>query len=204
MRIGVFGGTFDPPHLGHLVLAEEARDQLDLDRVLWLLTPVSPLKTREGITPWEIRLELLDAAIGDNSGFQICRVDIEHPTPHYAYESLRILGELYPGDELIYLIGGDSLHDLPRWERPGELLMNCSQLGVMRRPGADVDMDVLEQEIPGLSDKIAWVEAPLLEISGRMVRKRLENGRPVRYFLPPAVYEMILSRQLYRVNLHVD
>lgn len=204
MRIGIFGGTFDPPHLGHLVLAEEARDQLELDRVLWLLTPVSPLKAGEGITPWKIRLELLEAAIGDNPRFQICRVDTDRPAPHYAYESLRILGELYPGDELIYLIGGDSLHDLPRWERPGELLNNCSQLGVMRRPGTVADLDSLEREIPGISDKIAWVEAPLMEISGSMVRERLKNSRPVRYFLPPVVYEMILFRQLYKKDLQAE
>jgi nicotinate-nucleotide adenylyltransferase len=198
MRLGIFGGTFDPPHLGHLILAEEARYQLNLDRILWLLTPVSPLKMDAVVSPWEQRLELLEAALQDNSSFEVSRIDIDRPQPHYAYESVKILKKEYPGEPLIYLIGGDSLGDLPSWERPGELTALCDQIGVMHRPGSPIDLDRLEKQVPGLTSKVAWVESPLIEISGRGIRKRLHTGDPVRYYLPGAVYQIIQDKGLYR------
>lgn len=198
MRIGIFGGTFDPPHIAHLILAEESRVQLDLDRVLWLLTPVSPLKPDVSISPWVQRLELLEASLLDNPHFGLSRVDIDRPAPHYAYESMQILGEAFQGDQLVYLLGGDSLRDLPKWARPKELLNNCYQIGVMQRPGAEVEIEELESSIPGIQSKLVRVESPLLEISGRVIRERLKNGKPVRYFLHPKVYEIILDKNYYR------
>jgi nicotinate-nucleotide adenylyltransferase len=197
MKIGVFGGTFDPPHLAHLIFADEARWQLKLNRVLWLLTPVSPLKSDEEISPWEQRLELLEAALAGNQKFEVSRVDIHRPGPHYAYESMKILAGEYGGDELIYLIGEDSLRDLAKWEQPGELLRYCHQVGVMRRPDVEINFKVLEGAIPGIQSKLIWVESPLLEISGRMIRDRLKFGQPVRYFLPDAVHELIREKELY-------
>ena len=197
MRVGVFGGTFDPPHLAHLILAEEARYQLDLERVLWILTPVSPLKPGTSISPWRQRLDLLEAALMDNPTFEISRVDIDRPAPYYAVETIEILRESHLKGELIYLMGGDSLRDLTQWERPQELVDNCHALGIMRRPGDEIDLAKLEQIIPSLRAKVRWIDAPLLEISGRQIRERLINGEPVRYFLPPAVYQMIVDQNLY-------
>jgi len=197
MKIGVFGGTFDPPHMAHLIIAEEARWQLKLDLVLWLLTPVSPLKSEVEISPWEQRLELLDAALAGNQKFEVSRVDIDRPGPHYAYESMQILAGEYGGDELVYLIGEDSLRDLAKWERPGELLRYCHQVGVMGRPAVDIDFKDLEGAVPGIRSKLKWVDSPLMEISGRMIRDRLKFGQPVRYFLPDAVHEIILEKELY-------
>jgi len=197
MKIGVFGGTFDPPHMAHLIIAEEARWQLKLDLVLWLLTPVSPLKSEVEISPWEQRLELLDAALAGNQRFEVSRVDIDRPGPHYAYESMKILSGEYGGDELIYLIGEDSLRDLAKWERPGELLRYCHQVGVMGRSAVEFDFKDLEGAVPGIRSKLKWVDSPLLEISGRMIRDRLKFGQPVRYFLPDAVYEIIREKELY-------
>jgi len=198
MRFGVFGGTFDPPHLAHLILAEEARFQLELERILWVLTPVSPLKPGVHVSPWKHRFELLEAALVDNSKFEISRVDIDRAAPHYTFETLRILGERYPADDIVFLMGDDSLRDLPQWEKPEELLSNCKEIGVMRRPGAEINMPEVEHLIPGLSSKVKWVEAPLLEISGRLIRKRLRLGEPVRYFLPDEVYRIIKAKNLYR------
>lgn len=200
MRIGVFGGTFDPPHLAHLILAEEAHFQLDLERILWVLTPVSPLKPDVQISPWQQRVELLEAALMDNPKFTLSRVDIDRAAPHYAFETLRILGESFPADDIVFLLGGDSMRDLPQWEKPEELLSNCKKIGVMRRPGAEIDMPKLEQLIPGLNRKVKWIDAPLLEISGRLIRKRLRLGEPVRYFLPDEVYQLIKSKNLYRFD----
>ena len=198
MRVGVFGGTFDPPHLAHLILAEEARYQLDLERVLWILTPVSPLKPGTSISPWRQRLDLLEAALMDNPTFDISRVDIDRPPPYYAVETIEILRESHLKGELIYLMGGDSLRDLPQWERPQELVDNCGALGIMRRPGDEIDLAKLEHVIPNLRAKVRWIDAPLLEISGTQIRERFKNGEPARYFLPPAVYQMIIDQNLYQ------
>jgi nicotinate-nucleotide adenylyltransferase len=195
MRVGVFGGTFDPPHMAHLILAEEAHFQLDLERILWVLTPVSPMKPGVQISPWKQRFELLEAALVDNPKFEISQVEIDRPAPHYAFETLRILGERYPADDIVFLMGGDSLRDLPQWEKPEELLSNCKEIGVMRRPGVEINMPELERMIPCLSLKVKWVEAPLLEISGSLIRKRLRLGEPVRYFLPDGVYKIIKSKK---------
>jgi nicotinate-nucleotide adenylyltransferase len=198
LKTGVFGGTFDPPHIAHLILAEEARYQLDLEKILWVLTPISPLKPDARISPWEQRLELLEAALIDNPAFQVSAIEIDRPAPYFTFETLRILGENNKNENLIFLLGGDSLRDLPKWENPQELLRNCKEIGVMRRPRDDINMSELERLIPGLTSKVKWVEGPLLEISGSEIRRRVGIGQPVRYFLPPKVYQIIQAKQLYR------
>ena len=198
MRLGIFGGTFDPPHVGHLVLAQEALWQLNLDQVIWLLTPVSPFKSREDITPWQERWQLLVAATQDNPQFRLSRVDIERSAPTFAYESVQILRKTYPGEQLIYLVGADSLQDLPKWEQPQELVGSCDQIGVMHRTGSHIDLDLLEGQIPGLSAKLVWVGAPVIEISASTIRQRIGKNLPVRYFLPHAVYQIIQEKGLYR------
>ncbi|WP_299024518.1 nicotinate-nucleotide adenylyltransferase [uncultured Thermanaerothrix sp.] len=199
-RIGVFGGTFDPPHVGHLILASEAADQLGLGRVLWVLTPDPPHKRGQPITPLAIRLELVEAAIRSNPLFELSRVEIERPGPHYAVDTLRILHDLYPGDTLIYLIGGDSLRDLPTWHQPLKFLETCDGLGVMRRPGDAVDLSRLEAVLPGLERKVMFVDAPLLEISSSQIRQRVAEGRTYRYYLLPQVYELVEHYRLYRAT----
>ncbi len=200
MRLGIFGGTFDPPHLAHLIFAQEAAFQLYLERVLWLLTPISPLKSDVEISPWEQRLELLEAALEGNEYFSVSRVDIDRPGPHFAHESMKILIDENEGDQLLYLMGEDSLRDLAKWERPDQFLRYCHQVGVMRRPEVETNLEHLESNIPGIRSKIKWVESPLLEISGRMIRNRLRSGQPVRYYLPDAVHELIHEKGLYKVN----
>ncbi len=109
MKLGIFGGTFDPPHLGHLILAAEAQSQLALDSVLWVLTADPPHKSGQAISAWPTRLELLQAATRQDQGFTISRVDIDRPPPHYAFETVRLLKQEYPQAELFYLMGGDEL-----------------------------------------------------------------------------------------------
>lgn len=197
MKIGIFGGTFDPPHTGHLILAAEAKDQLGLDRVLWVLTANPPHKRDRSISPLEDRLALVDAALEDNRAFELSRVDIDRPPPHYAIDTVRLLREEYPGDELIYLMGGDSLHDLPTWHDPQGFVAACDAIGVMRRPGFTFDLGALEAVLPGLNEKVCWIETPLIEISGSDIRRRVVEGRSFRYFVPDAVRECILDRRLY-------
>lgn len=195
-RWGVFGGTFDPPHLGHLILAAEARWQLGLEGVLFTLTGQPPHKTRP-LTPVEDRLAMLEAAIADNPAFSISRVEIDRPGPHYAVDTMRLLAEEYPQYALVYLIGGDSLRDLPTWHHPREFLAACAALGVMRRPGARLEMDGLKAMLPSLEKKLEFIDAPLLEIASREIRQRVAKGGHYRYYLPERVYRIISERGLY-------
>lgn len=198
MRVGIFGGTFDPPHLGHLILADEALHQLKLMRVLWVLTPNPPHKLGQAISPWQQRFELVQAALADNPAFDISHVDVDRPGPHYAVDTVKLLISQMPGVELFYLMGGDSLHDLPTWFQPGELVQLCAGFGVMHRPADAVDLQKLEILLPGMSAKTHFIKAPLLEISSSDIRERAACGLPFRYFLSPVVFNLIQSEGFYR------
>lgn len=198
MKLGIFGGTFNPTHVAHLILAAEAHHQLALDRVLWVLTPDPPHKEGKLITPLEKRFEMLISAIASNPGFEISPAEIERPAPHYAVDTMKILAKRYPGDDLVYLMGGDSLKDLPTWARPLEFISTCAALGVMRRPGDEVNLKDLELLLPGISAKVSHVSAPLLGISATQIRQRIAVGLPFRYFLPEPVYRFIEENGLYR------
>lgn len=199
MRIGIFGGTFDPPHMGHLVLADEAYIQLHLDKLLWVLTPDPPHKLGQQISPVQQRLELVQAAIGDNPQFELSRVEMDRPGPHFAVDTVKLLQNQYPEAELFYLIGGDSLRDLVRWNRPRELVAAVAGLGVMRRPGDEIDLAALEEMLPGIASKINFIASPLIDIASHEIRKRIAAGKACRYYLHPAVYELIRQRKYYLV-----
>ena len=196
--IGIFGGTFDPPHLGHLILAAEARAQLGLERLLWVLTPDPPHKQNQSIAPLGHRLEMVKLAIANDPQFEISSVELTRPGPHYALDTVLILAGQNPGVNLVYLMGGDSLSDLPHWHRPADFVSACHLIGVMRRPGDTVELAALEKSLPDLRSKVRFVEAPLLDISAREIRRRIAEGRPFRYFLPERVYEYIDEHGLYR------
>ena len=197
-RIGIFGGTFDPPHLGHLILASEVRFQLDLDRLLWVLTPAPPHKPDRPITPVEHRLGMVAAALADAPDFELSTVEIDRPPPHYSIDTVRILRGQFPGNELVYLMGGDSLRDLHTWHAAEALVAELDGIGVMRRPEDDVDLGELEGRLPGAAAKVQVVRAPLLEIASSDIRQRVRAGAPYRYYVHPAVYERIEAEGLYR------
>jgi len=197
-RIGLFGGTFDPPHLGHLILASEAQTQLELNRLLWILTPEPPHKQDHLITPVEHRLAMVELAIKDNPAFELSRVELDRPGPHYTFDTIKLIAEQNPNADIVPIIGEDSLRDLPTWHQPQELVYACHWIGVMRRPNDEPNLDALEHEIPGISSKIHYVDAPLMEIASREIRSRIANGRSVRYYLPASVYDYIEQHQLYQ------
>lgn len=203
MRYGVFGGTFDPPHIGHLILAAEAREQLALDRVLWVLTPDPPHKQGRIISPLNIRLAMLQAALKDaqKSGqvtFEVCRVEMDRPAPHYAVDTVNLLREQYPQAQLVYLMGGDSLDDLPTWHAPQAFVAACDEIGVMERVGRAPNLDALDQTLPGLKAKTRFVQTPRIEISSSWLRQRRAAGRLVGCYLTPGVYQVVERRKLYR------
>ncbi len=198
MRIGIFGGTFDPPHIGHLILASEAFYQLELDNILWVITPDPPHKQKQAITPTKHRLDMTAAAISNDPNFMLSRIELDRLGPHYVADTMHMLRNHYPHGELIYLIGGDSLQNLPTWNRPRQFLTYCDALGVMRRPGAEFNLDELEIVIPGLKEKVRIIDTPLIEIASFQIRERIAQHQPFRYFLPEAVYQIIQERKLYR------
>jgi len=196
--IGIFGGTFDPPHLGHLILAAEAQAQLQLSRVLWMLTPQPPHKPERPITPLEHRLEMLRRVISDSPGFELSRVEIDRPGPHYTIDTLDQLQEKYPTGKLVLLIGGDSLRDLPGWNRPREIIAAVHAFGVMRRPGDSIELDALERVFPHIRDKLLFINAPQFDISSSTLRQRIADAGHYRYYLHPQVYDYIQQNHLYR------
>jgi nicotinate-nucleotide adenylyltransferase len=199
-RIGIFGGTFDPPHLGHLILASEAQHQLRLDRLMWVLTAVPPHKLGVPISALEDRLAMLRMAIEDEPAFELSSVDINRPGPHYTLDTVRILSRQNPGTALILLLGGDSLHDLPAWHEPAALVEAIHEVGVMRRIGDSIDLSALERQIPGLTAKVRFVDSPLLEISSHEIRQRTLRHQPFRYFLPAGVYRYIIDHRLFQTT----
>ncbi len=197
-RIGIFGGTFDPPHFGHLILAAEAQYQLELDLLLFVLTPDPPHKQSQTLTNLDDRLAMLSAAVEGNPGFMLSRVDIDRPGPHYTVDTLSLLREEYPQDVLIYLMGGDSLEGLlVDWHHQEEFIAACDLIGVMRRPHDHLDMTPLERAFPGICEKVRFVEAPLLEIASSQIRQRVREGRPFIFYLPEAVRRVIAERGIY-------
>mgnify|MGYP001765421058 CR=1 FL=1 len=195
--IGVFGGTFDPPHVAHLVLASEAQAQLGLDRVLWVLTPTSPHKVEQAITPVAVRLEMVRAAIQDDPVFEVSSVDLDRDPPYYAVDTMKLLQQKYPRAMLVYIMGEDSLRDLPKWHQPESFLQYCSFLGVMRRPKARVDLSRLAKVIPGIELKTRFIDIPLLQISSSDIRQSVARGDPFRYYLHEMVYHLVLKHHLY-------
>jgi nicotinate-nucleotide adenylyltransferase len=198
MRLGIFGGTFDPPHIGHTILADEALYQLKLDRVLWVLTLDPPHKRSEVITELDHRLAMVSAAIRCNQKFELSRVDMDRPAPHYAVDTVKLIQNEYPNSKIVYLLGGDSLENLPLWYCPREFVKRCHELGVMRRMGTSYEFEKLENKIPGIAEKIKFVDTPLIEIAASQLRTRIREKRSYRYYLPPPVFQVIENRQLYR------
>lgn len=195
-RLGVIGGTFDPPHVAHLVLAENGLVQLGLDRVLFVPAGRPPHKPEQPITPVRHRVAMVRAAVAGREVFQLSRVDVERPGPHYTVDMLHILRERHPGAKVILLMGGDSLAELPTWRDPAGVL-DQAELGVMQRSGWDTDLSSLTENLPGLAERVTWLDAPHMEISGTDLRRRVAEGLPIRYLVPRSVEAYVRENGLY-------
>jgi nicotinate-nucleotide adenylyltransferase len=195
-RLGILGGTFDPPHYGHLTLAENARVQLTLERVLFVPAGQQPLKQDRAISPVQHRVTMVEAAIAGNPDFGVSLVDVERPGPHYTDDMLNLLRGIYPEKELFFLIGSDSLAQLPEWRDPAAIIQQA-RLVVMPRPGWNVDVAALERAVPGIQQQLTWLDAPHLDIAASDLRRRVRAGLPLRYLVPPAVEAYIQGFELY-------
>lgn len=199
-KIGFFGGTFDPPHIGHLILASEAAAQFGLSRVLWILAPDPPHKLDKFLTPLSHRLEMLKGAISDNPVFELSRLEMDRPGPHYTIDSIRLLAQQEPNADIFLLLGGDSLRDLPTWKNSADLVSAVHKIGVMRRPADSFNMSELEAQISGVTAKVVFLDALLHDISSREIRRRVANGGAYRYYLAPSAYQYILENNLYALS----
>lgn len=196
-RVGVLGGTFDPVHYGHLVIAEEARVCLRLDRVIFVPAQESPHKVQETHSPAAHRLQMVRLATASNPSFEVSEVDLARPAPSYTVDTLAILKEqLGSKGEFFFLMGMDSLAGLTTWHRP-DLLLARARLAVAIRPGYRVDLQALESCLPTIASRTELLEPPQLDISSSDLRRRVREGLPIRYQLPESVEAYIRKHGLY-------
>ena len=196
MNVGILGGTFDPIHIGHLVVAEEARMKLGFNEVLFVPAGRPLLKSDRKITPADHRVEMVRRAIADNPHFKLCTLEVERPGPSYTVDTLTVLHEQLSSEaNLFFILGRDTLAELPSWKEPKKLVQLCS-LVVAPRVGAK-DLRHLETEIPGLLDKVIQLDMPVIGISSSGVRQRITQGLPIRYLVSAEVEKYITEQKIY-------
>ena len=199
-RLGVLGGTFDPVHVGHLIIAEILAHRLKLDHVLILPAANPPHKAGHMITPGDLRLEMIERSIGGAPRLSASSIDLDRPGPSYSSDTLRALRSELGGDiEIYFLMGMDSLRDFPNWHAPDEIA-RLARLGVARRPGVDVSPREIARQVPNLRNRIEIVGVPLIDVASSDIRDRARNGRPFRFQVVPSVADFIEDRGLYRVS----
>ena len=196
MRLGILGGTFDPPHYGHLRMAEAVLTQLKLDRVLFAPVGMQPLKLDHHATPVEHRIRMVELAIAGYPNFEISRIDLDRPGPHYSVDLLAIIQQQNPGAALWFIIGEDSLADLLRWRDPARLI-TLARLAVLRRPGSKIDWSVLETALPDLRASIDWIDHGEMDISASEIRQRIHSGQSIDQLVPSAVAAYIIEQNLF-------
>ena len=196
MKLGLLGGTFNPPHLGHLVCAQEACAQLGLDGVVFIPVYSPPHKEVEDEPGVDVRVELARLATAGEKRFSVSRVEADVPGRSYTVDTLRRLHKSSPADELTFIMGGDMAHALPTWHEP-EAVLSLATLGVAEREGIR-RTDIMER-LAGLAgaDRIRFFDMPRLDISSSSIRRRVASGRPIRYLVPDPVADYIASEGLY-------
>jgi nicotinate-nucleotide adenylyltransferase len=200
MRIGVFGGTFDPVHWGHLILAEQCREQARLDEIWFLPAAHHPFKPDEHVAPFEQRAAMLRLAIHDQDRFAVNEIERDLPAPTFTVHTLEALAKRHPGNEWFFLVGGDALDELPTWRDPARIAAQAT-LVAMARPG---------HPIPSVADlrrrlsldiaaplQLLVVDVPLIDLSSRDIRRRVAAGRSIRFMLPQFVEQFVANQRLY-------
>lgn len=198
MKIGVLGGTFDPIHLGHLIVAEEARARLNLTQTLFVPAGQPWLKTNNVISPAEHRVEMIRLAIADKPYFKLSTMEIERPGPTYTVDTIAELkGRLSPGDELFFILGWDNLIQLPQWREPSRLVKMCHLVAVPRVGYPTSDLTSLEAAIPGLSQRVILLDKPRIDINASEIRQRVAQGLSISHLVPEPVERYIKQHRLY-------
>jgi len=200
MRVGVLGGTFDPPHLGHLILAQEALQALGLSQVLFVPAGEPWRKAGRELSPRDHRLAMVRLAVEGNPGLAVSTAEVDRPGPSYTAETLAELREQFDSEtELFFIMGADSLADFPHWHQPLRILQLARLAVAERAPLGDEGFDegIPEELEETLRQGVVWLPMPLIAISASAVRERVRQGLSIRYWVPEAVEEYIRSHRLY-------
>lgn len=201
MRLGLFGGSFDPVHYGHLLLAESAREQARLDELWFLPAASQPLKQDRPLTAGATRVQMLQLAIGGHESFGISTVELDRGGVSFTVDTLSTIRTQRPDDELCFLMGADSLGDFPRWREPQRICELATLLVACRAGQAMPDPERLAAELNlqlGKTLRVERIDMPGIELSSRDIRKRVGEGRSIRYRVPRAVEKLIETAGLYR------
>jgi nicotinate-nucleotide adenylyltransferase len=196
MRLGLFGGTFDPIHLGHLILAEQCRESCSLDRV-WFVVAGEPPHKRGDRTAVAHRLEMARIAVAGRKEFAVSDIEATRPGPHYSVETLETVCREHPEDQLFFLIGADSLNDLPGWREPGRIA-RMATIVVVNRPGIEEAALEAYPDWGASARKLLSVTIPPIGIASTDLRRRVREGRSIRYMVPRGVEAYIEAQALYR------
>jgi nicotinate-nucleotide adenylyltransferase len=199
LRLGVLGGTFNPPHIGHLVCAQEAFDQLGLDRVVLMPAAQPPHKQIAADPGAEARHELCRLAVADDERFVVSRLELDREGRSYTVDTLRALHDQHQQDDLTFIVGGDMARSLPTWREP-EAVLELATLAVAERAGAE--REDIRGELRALrgasSERVRFFDMPRVDVSSSLVRERVATGRPIRYLVPDAVAAAIAQNGWYR------
>ena len=197
MRIGILGGTFNPPHLGHLVAAQEAYRELDLDQVMLIPAGIPPHKPVEDEPGAEHRLELCRLAVGDDDRFTVSDLELRRDGPSFTVDTLDVLKSQSPSDDLFLILGGDIAAGLPKWHEPERVLELATVAIAKRRGTAKAAVEQALAQLKG-GERARFFQMPRIGISSTMVRRRVRAGQPIRYFVPDGVMHYIETHGLYR------
>ena len=198
MRLAILGGTFDPIHIGHLIIAEEARVSLKLDQVLFAPTGQPWMKEDRSISSAYHRMNMVGLATESNPFFKVSDIEIKRPGATYTVDTLRHLRkEMEDQDELFLILGMDSLSKFGNWKQSGEILDMCTLVAAPRPGSSEVDLRLLDRIKSGEADNISFLKAPLVDISGEEIRRRVGEGQPVRYQVVEQVEQYIYDNGLY-------
>jgi nicotinate-nucleotide adenylyltransferase len=199
VRVGLLGGTFNPPHIGHLVIATQALAALRLDRVLFVPVNEPPHKAIDGDPGVEHRVAMCEAAVAGDERLDVSRAEADLPGPSFTVDTLNRLHEARPEDQLTFIVGGDMAASLPEWREPRAILELCS-IGAAARDGVGREQVIerLDRDLPGAADRISFFDMPRIDVSSTLVRRHVAAGRPVRYLVPDGVAAYIEREGLYR------
>jgi nicotinate-nucleotide adenylyltransferase len=196
LRVGILGGAFNPPHIGHLVCAQEALLQLELDRVVFIPVGEAPHRELEIDPGPETRLEMVELAIADDARFEASRMEIDRDGPSYTADTLRALRDAEPGDELSLILGGDQAAALPKWHEP-EQVLELAQVAVVERTNWSRNaVGIRVGRLEG-ARRIRYLEMPIIQVSSSSIRRRVAAGLPIRYLVPDRVANHIGANDLY-------
>jgi nicotinate-nucleotide adenylyltransferase len=197
MKIGVLGGTFDPVHVAHIAMAEKAREALELDEVLLVPAGQPMYKVNRAITPAMHRVAMLQLAVKGKPGLAVSAMELDRPGPSYTVDSIAQLRKYEPGSEIYFILGSDSLAQLPDWREPARLVAMCRLVALARTGYPRPDMKKLEGKVPGINKKVIFLDWQDIDVSATDIREKVSQGKSVDGLVPRPVAEYIKKHKLY-------